>query len=242
MPTESKGISLISSSAKGISPRSRLLQDFCTKVWGEERCKILCPAADRKKCFRIQKTSPKQIRRKKYPKRDPKSIYSWNQNMISSRNCAGDSVMCNFCPIKRDPKKNIQVPFSAGFRKSQNFPPRRPSSMMRGSEGSTWRFKKTTAIFCSLTDIFKKSIGFLQKMYTFVDLVGSGSLLLSFCLFFLVATHSLGPSLAFLHVSHERDVPSHTCAIIIPTKRVLVNTYMCVSGCIYYMQSYIYII
>ena len=103
VPTESKGISLISSSAKGISPRSRLLQDFCTKVWGEERCKILCPAADRKKCFRIQKTSPKQIRRKNIPKRDPKSIYSWNQNMISCRNCA--FPWCVFLSIKRIQKK-----------------------------------------------------------------------------------------------------------------------------------------
>ena len=41
-----------------------------------------------------------------------------------------------------------------------------------------------------------------------------------------VATHTLGPLLAFLHVSHEREVLSHACAIIIPTKQVLVSIWI----------------
>ena len=41
-----------------------------------------------------------------------------------------------------------------------------------------------------------------------------------------VATHNLGPLLAFLHVSHEREVLSHACAIIIPTKQVLVSIWI----------------
>lgn len=140
VPTESKGISLISSSAKGISPRSRLLQDFCTKVWGEERCKILCPAADRKKCFRIPKKRVQNRSEEKISQKGSKKYLLLESKTWFHPETVLYSVMCILCPLKGS-KKNIQVHFR-GVQNVATFPPRDLSSMMRGSEGSTWRLKK----------------------------------------------------------------------------------------------------
>lgn len=167
VPTESKGISLISSSAKGISPRSRLLQDFCTKVWGEERCKILCPAADRKNVSGIQKNESKTDQKKKYPKRDPKSIYYWNQKMISSRNCAGDVYLCVFLSIKGS-KKNIQL-HSAG-KKVAHLVCHPWCEALKVAPGALKTAILHKRHLLSLLVSHKKCI------FTFVDLVGSGSL------------------------------------------------------------------
>lgn len=152
-PLKAKGFHWSHLQQKG----SHLGLDFCRTFaprFGEKKgAKFFVRLRIEKNASGSKKTSPKQIRRKNIPKGIQKVFIIGIKKWFHSRNCAGDSVMCIFCPIKRIQKKIFKFHFR-GVQKVATFPPRDPSSMMRGSEGSTWRFKKTTAIFCSLADIF----------------------------------------------------------------------------------------